>query len=76
LRNATTDIERVLNLIQFTSRASQDWRGTELCFEGAGDGRVGVGLAGARGNAGIGKPLCELADGGGVGTRDSYLVCG
>lgn len=61
--NTTAHIERILDLVQFAACASQNWRGTKLRLEGAGDGRVGVRLAGARGDAGIRKPLETSADG-------------
>jgi len=57
MRNTSADIERILNLVQFAARARQNWRGTKLRLEGAGDSRVGVRLAGARGDTGIRKPL-------------------
>ena len=76
MRNTATDIECILNLVQFAARASQNWHGTKLRLESAGDDRVGVCLAGARGDAGIRKPLEASADGENPGQRKSYLVCG
>lgn len=62
MRNAAANVESILNLIQFAARASQDWGGTKLGLEGASYGRIGVGLAGAWGNAGVREPLTDLAD--------------
>lgn len=43
--NTATDIERILDLVQFAARASQNRGGSKLCLEGAGNGCVCVGLA-------------------------------
>jgi hypothetical protein len=43
--NTATDIERILDLVQFATRASQNRRCSKLCLEGAGNGCVCVGLA-------------------------------
>lgn len=76
MSNTTTDIERILDLIQLAASASQDRRGTELCLERAGDGRVGIGLAGARRDASIGKPLRLLASESSSEVLNTYLICG
>lgn len=55
--NTAADIERILNLVQPSTRARQDRRRTKFCLEGTGYGRVCVGLAGARGDASVCKPL-------------------
>jgi hypothetical protein len=43
--NTATDIERILDLVQFATRASQNRCGSKLCLEGAGNGCVCIGLA-------------------------------
>jgi hypothetical protein len=43
--NTATDIERILDLVQFATRASQNRCCSKLCLKGAGNGCVCVGLA-------------------------------
>lgn len=76
MSNTATDIERILDLIQLAAGASQNRRSTELCLERAGDGRVGIGLAGARRDASICKPLRVLASESGSEVPNTYLVRG
>lgn len=77
MSNTAIGIEGILNLIELTAGASQNRCSTKFGLESAGDGRVGVGLARAGGNAGVGKPLWVfLAGDRPLEMRNAYLIGG
>lgn len=67
--DTTANIEDVFNLVELTAGAGKDGSSSELLLERAGDLGVGVGLARAGSDTGIGQPLIgrqvlEQRDGG------------
>ena len=59
--NTATDIERILDLVQFAARASQNRCGSKLRLKSTGNGCVRVGLAGARRDTGVREPLERIS---------------